>query len=426
MLTPIVPAPTGNGLAMRSAVAVEALRRLGSLTVVVIPVADFAAAGRDSRWIAERCDRFEIVDPVSGSLAAVEWLSSERGRQISRMAEPLPERARGATPALGDRLQQRLGEEPIDLVYTLRLYLAGAALGLATACRRADGDGAQPRLALDLDENDAVTLTAIAGLQDLRGESGAARRVLAEAHAFERFAAACLPAFDDLLVASGSEAASLAGTGRRSHRARVLPNAVVLGDRPVLSGERGTVGDPPWLVFVGNFSYLPNLDAAQQLVLDVLPLLRNHCPGLELHLIGRGGGSALEVLGLKPGVVVHGFVEDLLPHYQAAAATVVPLRAGGGSRVKILEAAAAGVPVIATPVAAAGLDRLVEEGALRLATSAAEMAQATLALLADSAASAALSRRAWGIVAEDYSVARVSADLADFLESTWSPGEDGR
>jgi sugar transferase (PEP-CTERM/EpsH1 system associated) len=131
----------------------------------------------------------------------------------------------------------------------------------------------------------------------------------------------------------------------------VLPNGVdaqALRPLPASSGK-------PAIVFVGTLNYLPCTDAVLWLVRSILPILRRRFPDLELWIVGRSPPPQVQALAGE-GVFVTGPVPDVTPYYQRAAVAVVPLQAGGGSRLKILEAMALGRPVVSTTVGAEGIE----------------------------------------------------------------------
>jgi glycosyltransferase involved in cell wall biosynthesis len=110
------------------------------------------------------------------------------------------------------------------------------------------------------------------------------------------------------------------------------------------------------LVFVGSMDYYPNVEAATAFSRQTWPLVRQRVPDARLLIVGANPGPTVLALAELPGVLVTGTVPDVRPYYRDALAAIVPLRTGGGTRLKILEAMAAGVPVISTPLGAEGLD----------------------------------------------------------------------
>lgn len=124
-----------------------------------------------------------------------------------------------------------------------------------------------------------------------------------------------------------------------------------------LDRREGVAERPHHLVFTGSMDWLPNEDAAIYFTTQVLPLIRSRLPGVTISFVGRNPTRAVRRLTkVDPTVVVTGAVPDIRPFLQDAAAFVVPIRVGGGTRLKIYEAMAAGLPVISTSVGAEGLE----------------------------------------------------------------------
>ncbi|MGY1757576.1 glycosyltransferase [Geodermatophilus sp. SYSU D00879] len=161
----------------------------------------------------------------------------------------------------------------------------------------------------------------------------------------------------------------------------VVPNTYA---GPVPSDASWTPPAVPTFVLVGTYWYPPNVDAAVHMAVRVLPRLQQCAPSARLRLVGRGGKDLLgEVEGL-PGVDVVGDVTDVVPELLSATAAVVPVRFGGGTRVKILEAFALGVPVISTSLGCEGLD-VVDGVHLLIADDPEQFAAACARLAADPA-----------------------------------------
>lgn len=109
------------------------------------------------------------------------------------------------------------------------------------------------------------------------------------------------------------------------------------------------------LLYVGSMDYHANIDAVIFFAREIWPTLRSHFPALNFSIVGRNPSPAVLALAAEPGIDVVGTVDDVRPYYREAFAAIVPLRVGGGTRLKILEAFAAGVPVISTALGAEGL-----------------------------------------------------------------------
>lgn len=110
------------------------------------------------------------------------------------------------------------------------------------------------------------------------------------------------------------------------------------------------------LLYVGSMDYHANIDAVLYFCREIWPFIRQRHPQSRFLIVGRRPDLAVQALAGIPGVVITGTVEDVRPYYAKAAILVVPLRVGGGTRLKILEAMAAGVPVISSPLGAEGIE----------------------------------------------------------------------
>jgi glycosyltransferase involved in cell wall biosynthesis len=134
------------------------------------------------------------------------------------------------------------------------------------------------------------------------------------------------------------------------------------------------------LVFTGAMDWYPNEDAVLHFLTTTLPEVRRRIPGVTLAVVGRNPSARLRDAGKAVGVEVTGTVPDVRPHVAQAAVCIVPLRIGGGTRLKIFEALAMGKAVVSTTVGAEGLPIVPGEHYVQ-ADGPAEFAQAVVGLL---------------------------------------------
>jgi glycosyltransferase involved in cell wall biosynthesis len=126
--------------------------------------------------------------------------------------------------------------------------------------------------------------------------------------------------------------------------------------------------DPDLISFVGRMDYFPNEQCMVDFCADVWPRLKHARPALRLKIIGAAPTARVQALGRLDGVTVTGAVPDVRPHVRGSALTIAPLKIARGTQNKILEAMAMGVPVIASGVAARGVDAVVGEHLLQADT----------------------------------------------------------
>jgi sugar transferase (PEP-CTERM/EpsH1 system associated) len=167
---------------------------------------------------------------------------------------------------------------------------------------------------------------------------------------------------------------------------------------------------PTSLVFTGSMDWYPNEDAILHFVTSILPRIREEKPGVTLSVVGRNPSSRLRTAAAEAGVQVTGTVDDVRPWMAEAAVYIVPLRIGGGTRLKIFEALAMGKPVVSTTVGAEGLP-LVSGKHFLQADDPADFADAVLSLLGDPARRVALGMAGRRLVEEQYSWSHVACEF---------------
>ena len=168
------------------------------------------------------------------------------------------------------------------------------------------------------------------------------------------------------------------------------------------------------LVFTGSMDWLPNEDGMLYFVREILPRIREAEPGVTLSIIGRAPTPAVRRLAEESGVEVTGRVDDVRPHVAAGQVYVVPLRIGGGTRLKIFEAMSMGKAVVSTTVGAEGLP--VTDGRdIAIADDPATFAAAVLRLIRDSESRQRMETAARRLVVDHYDWSAVAHDFETAL-----------
>jgi glycosyltransferase involved in cell wall biosynthesis len=171
------------------------------------------------------------------------------------------------------------------------------------------------------------------------------------------------------------------------------------------------------LVFVGSMDWLPNVDGVLHFVREALPLIRRRRPECTLAIVGRTPPSKISGLARQdPRILVTGTVPDIRPHLWGSSVSIVPLRIGGGTRLKIYESMAARVPVVSTSVGAEGLSVSPPEN-IRIADQPEGFAAQCLELLEDPSARERLGAAAWELVSARFSWEEVARSFERILEA---------
>lgn len=219
---------------------------------------------------------------------------------------------------------------------------------------------------------------------------------------------------DLIFTCSERDAETFRSMGARN--VRVVPNAIPPLSPPMVAQRRD-------VVFVGSLDWRPNIDAALLLANEIWPRCRGLLPGSRLALVGRN--PPMHILDLaRHDVIVAGSVPLVQPWLDRAFATAIPLRAGSGTRIKILEAWAAGVPVVASRVAAEGLPYTDGKDIL-LAEEPTEFARALVRLWRDRQLADSLAREGRRTV-EPFTPARIAETVARHYREVLGIGDSAR
>lgn len=381
-VTSELPWPLDTGGHIRTFHIVRALARRFRLRLV-------AAASADQTEAVEalRDHRIDVRPVIVGRRAL--WREALRAAAAAARLEPYVLYRRHAHRGVRSAIREEVAREVPDLLYLDHLD--------SLVFR---GWAASAPVVVDLHNVYSILARRAASEQS---RTWSRRYLEREARLLARMEHRAARVADRLTVVSQEEAGYFRSLGARA--VEVVPNGVDLDAYRGL--PTGRAGGSPTLLYVGAMSWGPNVAAAEFLATTVLAEIRRRSPGVRLRIVGRDPAPRVRALGRLPGVEVTGPVPDVVPHLAEAHALVVPLEAGGGTRLKILEAFAAGLPVVSTPIGCEGLG--ATPGEHLLVADRDRFASAVSALLSDPELGSMIARRArdlarrrfdWGVVCD--------------------------
>jgi glycosyltransferase involved in cell wall biosynthesis len=379
-ISPVFLFPADAGGKIRTGNILRGLKESGRFDITLLSP---ATKEQQREWQAEldrQCERFIGWTP---SPARSRW------QRAPDLLSSLPVNvAADRTPAAIAAVEQALAAERFDVVvfdFVHAAVLRPAALKGATVCFTHNVEA-------EIFERHAKTAPS-APLRWMWASQAVKMR---------RFEREALAGFTRVVAVSERDAKKFAADGLTT--ARAIPTGV---DLDFFSWQPPADGAPT-VVFTGSMDWEANVDGIRFYIEDVWPLVRTKVPNAQLRVVGKNPPPAL-VQRNVPGVSFTGFVDDVRDHARDAQAFVIPLRVGGGTRIKAFEAMAMGLPVVSTSIGIEGLD--VDDGTHFLRADGAEaLAGATLKLLNDGNLRLKLSRAARELVEARFGH-RVAADV---------------
>ena len=385
-LTPQLPYPPQKGTALRNWGLIANLARCHRVSLL-----SFLAPGQDPHpapLLTAACAHVETIPQPARPL-------SHRLRDLALARQP-DIALRLGSETYARRLEDYLTREPFDVVHIEGIELA-PYLDVV--------EMAQPRpLIIFDDHNCEYLLQQRAFLTDLRIPArwpGAAYSFIQWLR-LRRYEAQVCRRAGHVLTVSEADAAAL----RKlipDLDVTVIPNGIDTRTYAAPHPHTPTLphSSPPTLVFTATMDFRPNVDAVLWFARKVLPRIRAEAPEAHFLAVGQRPHRRLDVLRGDPGVTLTGWVEDTRPYIAQAAVYVVPLRMGGGTRLKLLEAMAMGKSVVATRLGAEGYP-VTHERELLLADTPADFAAAVVSLLRAPERRAELGRVARAFVEQRY------------------------
>ncbi|MGA7670488.1 MAG: glycosyltransferase family 4 protein, partial [Nitrolancea sp.] len=384
-ISPVEPKDAGNGLAMRAANLLRTLVDTHRVSLLIVPLYGAGASKTLPQWISDRCEdvRWARQPAIAGETTTS--IEDQRQRQ----------------EAWVDEAARCYWREHFDVIHVFRL----SSLSIA-APYLDEAHHASATWRLDIDDVESRTghrLAALYASRNLNEASGNATKTAQSAEALERLV---IETWDRVYVCSERDKRFLEQRVP-SRRAEIvaMPNRVSLPRHPASPPRRS----PFTILYVGTLDYFPNADGAIWFCREVIPAMRELSPArFRFQIIGTGAPLSVQSLGYLPDVEVVGEVPSMDEWYERADLVVVPIRAGGGTRIKMLEALSFERPVVATSMAAEGLE--VESGEhLLLADRPIPFARCCLSLMQDRALADRLARNGRSLVEERYALAPVTS-----------------
>jgi sugar transferase (PEP-CTERM/EpsH1 system associated) len=372
LLTPQLPYPPHQGTSLRNFNLIAQLAKRHRVCLLTFLEPDQSL--EDARPLLDVCEWVDTIPVPRRS-------NTLRLRQM--LTTRLPDMAwRLWSPAFRDRLAMRLAEAPFDVVQIEAIELAPYLPTVKAAQPR-------PRIVYE-DHNAEWVLQKRACLADLR----APRRWPAALYSFVQWmrlrgyeAEVCRRA-DGVVAMSEADRDAIHAIAPEVE-VTIVPNGVDLDEYTCYDGPVHSFD----LVFTGKMDFRPNVDAMLWFVGEVFPLIQRERPQVRLAIVGQRPHSRLDPLREMAGITITGWVADVRPYIAGATVYVAPLRVGGGTRLKLLQAMAMEVAVVATSLGAEGFP-VTHGRELLLADTPDDFAQAVLTLLDDSAQRAQLGKAA--------------------------------
>jgi glycosyltransferase involved in cell wall biosynthesis len=363
---------------MRAGLFLEGLGRSHSVRVLVVPV--FGWSDPPGDFVRRHADAFDVLELEPPADPLTEFgarLATRASRRRAEALHPMPALCRWADARATEGVAA--AADGCDAVHVLRLYLAPYLDAVLD-------HPARPPLVLDVDDLESTTNRSL-GRDD-------------EAERYARLEAWYLPLFDRVVTCSRRDTVAL----RPRYEVAEIPNAV---RPPAAEADPAARHD---LLFVGNLSYAPNVEAARWLCEVVVPRLGR----VTVALVGAAPTPEVRALG----ATVAADVPSVAPWYAGAKVAVVPLQAGGGTRTKVLEAFVHRRPVVATALGVEGLDL---GDAVLVADAPEDFAAACRRLLDDPDLGARLAAKGEALVAELASVDVVAGSIDALFRNILAP-----
>jgi len=380
-LSQVLPYPVDAGPKMRSYFVLRHLVQKHQVTLLTF---------------VRNTDKPEYVAHLAGLCHAVHTVPMRRNklRDAKFLLQSLLTQTpflitRDQIPAMTNKVRQLVNAESFDAVHVDQLWMAQYALLAAKSAQ-------QPRPKLVLDQHNAVHLIP-QRLADGESQFIKQKLLAREARVMTTYETDVCSRFDHVVWVTEEDrraVAAVSGSGANDHPpSTVIP---ICAD-PIQVQPVSLTSNKQRITFLGGLHWPPNAQGIVWFAQHVLPQVRAEMPEAILTVIGKDPPAGLD----GEGIEVTGYVDDLNPYLAETSVFVVPLHAGGGMRVKILDAWSWGLPIVSTTIGAEGIEVQHQENIL-IADTAKTFAQAVLRVLANAALAQKLGQNGRQTIIEKY------------------------
>jgi glycosyltransferase involved in cell wall biosynthesis len=378
-LSQVLPYPLDAGPKMRSYFVLRHLVQQHQVTLLTfVRPAD---RPEDIAHLAEFCHAVYTVPMFRNRLRDVKFLvQSLFARQPFLII-------RDQVPAMTDRIQQLVREESFDVIHADQLWMAQYALAARTV-------SARPKLILD--QHNAVHLIP-QRLADGEANLVKQRFLAREADVLAVYEPEVCRRFDHVVWVTEEDRQAVAALSTATANGQAPSTVIPICADPAQTRPVGREANQRRITFLGGLHWPPNAQGVLWFAREVLPQIRAEIPEAVLTVIGKSPPAGLAGAGIE----ITGYVTDLRPYLAETAVFIVPLHAGGGMRVKILDAWSWGLPVVSTTIGAEGIDTQHGQDIL-MADTAQAFAQAVIRLLKDPTLAQQLGQNGRQAVAQKY------------------------
>lgn len=393
-VTPVPPCVTGRGISIRAYNNLKALATEYEIYLLIIKISDYKNPALNLD-VLEMCQ-----DIVIHSINPIEYFLK---KGISTIF--WPKKPRELLFLTRDRLKeinQSFSGIHFDMIHVFRIYMVSYVRDVLEI-------NSQQYLQLDLDDIESITRKRLSKLYELNGKRRASRLVGREADQYEEIERAQLPLFDQVCVCSESDKYKIYEKYRYD-QVKVVPNIIGI---PNLR-ERKRKSTHFNFLFIGSLGYYPNTDAVIYFCDQILPIISKHAPiAFSLKVVGMDVPRKFAYyLSRFPEVDLIGPVVDTGPIYEYSDAVVIPIRAGGGTRIKALEAFAYRKPVISTSVGVEGIAANHEQHIL-IGDTAEDFARQCVRVMRDSSIGKNLVENSFSLVQSSYNFEVIKERLCE-------------